>query len=428
MNAAIGANQDPSIEPIQPKFELTTVEGRTIRTADLQVKSDGQITLRGLTLDDRSSATATAPAHLDDLAQILPVPASDAPAVTAQRSPTSRAAETHSDSTAMVTLYPACGGQVVGRLLDPPPAGGGEGVVRAVVGDAQTLEFGFSALAAVRFGDGSDAARADLANRLAHRDTARDTLLIDAPEGVAAFNGSLERLGADGWTFRTSAREIKGDCSRTFAVVLAAGLTQPRRIEAVLHRADGAEWPGRIVSANADRVRYSVGGASPVDVPWRDVQRVAIRSARVAFLSDLPWTQSSSEGLFGAPWPIQRDRSTAGSPLSLGGRPVLRGVGMHACAQLVVAVPPGFDRFCATIGIDDAGSPRGSAVFRVRAGGRVIFDSGVLHAADKPRDVDVALGDSKELELQADFGDGLDLSAHADWGNARLVRGSGPSR
>ncbi|MCH8146858.1 MAG: NPCBM/NEW2 domain-containing protein, partial [Planctomycetes bacterium] len=81
-----------------------------------------------------------------------------------------------------------------------------------------------------------------------------------------------------------------------------------------------------------------------------------------------------------------------------------------------------YERFAATIGIDDFVRPGGSVVFRVIGDGRVLFESGEITGRDAPRAIRVDMVGVKLLTLLVDLGEGLDLSDHADWAGARLIR------
>lgn len=120
------------------------------------------------------------------------------------------------------------------------------------------------------------------------------------------------------------------------------------------------------------------------------------------------------------------DRSIAGNPLTLGGKPFERGVGAHAPAQLDMLL----DRavvFEATVGVDDGTAGRGSVEFLVVVDGKERWRSGVLRGGNAPKRVRVDLTGAKTLSLRVtDAGDGASYD-HADWAEARITTsGSAP--
>ena len=96
-------------------------------------------------------------------------------------------------------------------------------------------------------------------------------------------------------------------------------------------------------------------------------------------------------------------KDAAGGPLSIQGKPVADGIGAHADAHLAFAVPPGYTRFQAFAGLDDAGVAHkfGATVrFRVLAGDAVTTSATVrVPLAD--------LGFSGKVKVR-------DLWSHAD--------------
>ena len=96
--------------------------------------------------------------------------------------------------------------------------------------------------------------------------------------------------------------------------------------------------------------------------------------------------------------------------------------GQYARTRLAYALEGEFERFCATIGIDDAARPRGNVVFRVWGDAEMLFDSGPVTGNDEPRDVRLDVRGVDKLTLLVDFGEQMDLADHADWAAARVIR------
>lgn len=143
----------------------------------------------------------------------------------------------------------------------------------------------------------------------------------------------------------------------------------------------------------------------------------------LVYLSDLTW--ASAVASFGT---TQRDRSIDSHPLRLRGTLHERGLGTHATSTIVydlAALGRGYDRFQASVGIDDEIREAGSVVFQVFVDGEKRYDSGVVTSATAAQAVSVAVRGAKELKLVVtDGGDGIS-SDHADWASARLTNGGG---
>ena len=116
------------------------------------------------------------------------------------------------------------------------------------------------------------------------------------------------------------------------------------------------------------------------------------------------------------------DRSVTNQPLRLGGQTYRKGLGVHARSSAAWPIDGQYERFCATIGIDDAARPHGQVVFEVVGDGRVLFKSGPVTGRDQPQPLCVDVTGVKELTLRVDYGDQLDLGDQANWAAARLIR------
>jgi chitodextrinase/glucose/arabinose dehydrogenase len=146
------------------------------------------------------------------------------------------------------------------------------------------------------------------------------------------------------------------------------------------------------------------------------------------YVSDLPWT-SMVNG-----WgDVERDRSNGemgnadGRTLTIRGQTYSKGLGVHALSRVVYALNGNWNRFRATVGVDDEVSPqsRASIIFEVRAGENLLYRSDTLRRASAPVQVDIDVTNQPQLVLiVTDAGDGAD-SDHGDWADARLERTCG---
>ncbi|MGP8198325.1 MAG: NPCBM/NEW2 domain-containing protein [Limisphaerales bacterium] len=127
---------------------------------------------------------------------------------------------------------------------------------------------------------------------------------------------------------------------------------------------------------------------------------------------------SRTEQDWGSP---QRNKSVEEHPLTIAGAQFEHGLGTHAFSSLGIAVN-GATRFQASVGIDGEinGRPEAAVEFIVRADGKPLWQSGVMHVSDTAKTVDVPLTGCKRLFLQVrPVADGIDFD-HADWVDARF--------
>jgi alpha-galactosidase len=117
-----------------------------------------------------------------------------------------------------------------------------------------------------------------------------------------------------------------------------------------------------------------------------------------------------------------KNKSVEGHALAIGGQPYTHGFGTHAESTLNVNLDGGAKSFAAGVGVDDevSNNAAASVEFSVVGDGRVLWNSGVMHAGDKAKTCQVDLTGVKKLLLKVgDAGDGIDHD-HADWVDAKF--------
>jgi hypothetical protein len=99
---------------------------------------------------------------------------------------------------------------------------------------------------------------------------------------------------------------------------------------------------------------------------------------------------------------LERNRSVIGTPLTIGSRGFVHGLGTHSISHLRVLSPKPIDRFEAWVGVDANERTRnegGSVVFSVEADGCQLFRSPVRRGGEEP--VQVAVSNSPASEVRA---------------------------
>jgi len=387
------------------EIEVETIDGRTVRgiyggVADggfLQVGERPEV--RSLRLDELSRITFGA--------EIQP-------------------ADPPPDAT---IFYLSPEGRCTGRLLAEVDGG-----IQVRTGFAASAVLRFEHLAAIRFGAGSvgGSAREVFEAELSKRLPGTDVLVAQSGRRVTTVRGTLVALGPQRGRFLFKGRQHGLEVARTYGVVLASANSELRITNRefntawgpliLVHLCGGSRLPGWLRPCDAQQVVVDSVFGSRLELAPDQVVDITFRSDRVVYLSDTEPVGQQTRGLLHGPWPIQKDRSVANKPIRLAGRRFEKGIGVHARTQLVYALQEKFERFCATIGIDDSVRPRGSVVFRVSGDGRLLFDSGPVGGRDEPRDLRLDVTGVNELTLLVDYGEQMDLADHADWANARAIR------
>ena len=135
------------------------------------------------------------------------------------------------------------------------------------------------------------------------------------------------------------------------------------------------------------------------------------------------WLDSLNLGVATQGWgEPQKNKSVDGHPMTIGGQVFEHGFGTHAESTLNVQLDGGAKSFSASVGVDDEvnKNPASSVQFNLIGDGKVLWDSGVMHAGDTAKACNVDLSGVKKLTLKVgDGGDGIDFD-HADWANAKF--------
>ena len=145
------------------------------------------------------------------------------------------------------------------------------------------------------------------------------------------------------------------------------------------------------------------------------------RAGRVAYLSDRKPSGYKQTPFLDLPWPCQADHNVTGGMLRAGGKPYLKGLGVHSEARLTYLLEKPYRRFQAELAIDDSTQGRGSVQFRVLLDEREKLRTEIIRGRMPPLPVSIDLAGVKKLELIVDYADRADELDHADWLAARLV-------
>jgi len=141
----------------------------------------------------------------------------------------------------------------------------------------------------------------------------------------------------------------------------------------------------------------------------------------VSYLSDLKWMYS-----VGSLGPVERDMSNGGSEkgdgkrLQIRGKVYEKGIGMLASGRVLVYLGGRCKRLEVVVGLDDEAKGEGSVVFRIKADGRVLFESALLTLKDEAVEVHADLTGTRVLWLEADAGGDSYRDDFADFALARL--------
>lgn len=261
----------------------------------------------------------------------------------------------------------------------------------------------------------------DAAARIRLRGRQGDVLLLKNKDVLA---GTFEGIDAEKVRFTLKGKQI----SVARDLVLAVGL-DPTLLDykpgndffGQLRLADGGVVNAKGLESQAGRLKVqTMFGPLLIVDPVESID-LSFRNGRVVYVSDLTPLSAQTKPFFDAAAPHRLDRSVLGGPIRLAGKPYAKGIGVRSKCELVFDAA-GFDRFEATIGVDDGAGDQASVQFIVKLDGKQVYDSGEMTSAAEPKPISVPLKGAKRIELIVDYAKRGDVQDYADWADARLIR------
>ena len=191
--------------------------------------------------------------------------------------------------------------------------------------------------------------------------------------------------------------------------------------------AEGARLSAADLREQPDGFRVVLaGGAVCERIDRRAIVAMQSLAPRVRYLSDLPTAEYEQSPELAARWPLVRDASLGGGPLSVRGMQYFKGVALHAPARAEYVVPAEAERFVAAPAIEDSAAGGGSVRCRVLVqrdddgSWQAAAESPVLRGDDKPTSIVVELLGARRIALAVDAADRGDELDRAAWLDARF--------
>jgi hypothetical protein len=242
--------------------------------------------------------------------------------------------------------------------------------------------------------------------------------------------GRLVKLAADTATFASADREFSVERSRLSAIVFQRAPARPlveRTFATWIGLRDGSRMLARAFLVRDGRATIEMASGVTVAVARERIVALQPVGGETVYLSDLDDAGYRHIPFLSIPWGYHRDRNVTGSPLVVGGRLYLKGIGMHSAARITYDLDADYRRFQADLAIDDSTGGRGSVTCRVFTDDgsgewQMKFDSPIVRGGEKPLAVDVDASGAKRISLLVDFSDRGDELDHINWLDARLIK------
>ncbi len=258
---------------------------------------------------------------------------------------------------------------------------------------------------------------------LAAPNAEQDRLFIKIEDKVDSASGIFKSLGPKDFQFELGGEAKTLPREKLFGIIVAQGAAEDDPAKAVITLKDGSLIAGELDSLSGGKLAARLPGGSKIEVPQEALASIALRSSRLAFLSDLKPVEEEQRSIAFLDVPWQKDRSVQGRTLTLGQRTFEKGIGCHAECRLTFAAESKWDVLAAVIGIDAETLSKGDCVFSVLADGETVFTRRVK-GTDPPQEIQVDIPRAKRVTLSVEAGVGLDLGDHADWCDVRFIKNS----
>jgi hypothetical protein len=254
---------------------------------------------------------------------------------------------------------------------------------------------------------------------------ARDRVLLRGGDVVEGTVLSLDREGA--CRVKVGSKQVAVPFGQVAAVAFSTDLlvkARPRGPYGHLVLTGGCrlDLTSASVESEARRLRGKAVFGAAVIVPLADVAALDLRQGRAVYLSDLRPLEYACAPFLGVSWPLTVDASASGRQLCVGGGCHDKGLGMHAKSRVTYDLLGRFERFEATVGLDERTGGRGRVRVEVLLDGtpQALGDGAEL-TAGQPLGLRVDVSKARRLTLAVHFAGRGGVGADVDWADARLI-------
>ncbi|MCA8939322.1 MAG: NPCBM/NEW2 domain-containing protein [Planctomycetes bacterium] len=212
----------------------------------------------------------------------------------------------------------------------------------------------------------------------------------------------------------------------------------------------GERIVGRVDSWKEEEVTLVTRYFNKITLKVSNLSTVTFRNGRFTYLSDAKLEKADEYPFLRATnfdpkdhlFPYRLDRAQGGGAINLRGKTYAKGVGVHAISKLTFTLNKRYERFIATIGVDDSAGAQASVIFRVLVDGKEAKlkltptdtsddskpetkeaeSSGVMRKGTIPLNIEVDVKRAMNITIIVEAADNGDVHDRANWANAMLVR------
>lgn len=177
----------------------------------------------------------------------------------------------------------------------------------------------------------------------------------------------------------------------------------------------------RRIEFKDDRFILTTAADVKFEYPRAALARIDYSNDKLAYLSDLEPIKVIEKSTLDRVESYRRDKNLDAGPLRLAGKTYLKGLALHAYAELVYDLDGKFKDFKAMAGVDEAVGGDGRAQLRIEGDGRELY-SGAFIRSDDPRSLSLNVKGVKYLRIIVRSDELFDLGTHLNLADAQVSR------
>ncbi|MFO0881155.1 MAG: NPCBM/NEW2 domain-containing protein [Gemmataceae bacterium] len=297
------------------------------------------------------------------------------------------------------------------------------------LGDRE-VSVGLSAVALVwRLAPDGVVSAEQLRHRLLRGKRAQDVVLLRNGD---TLEGTVNRLDRGEMAIESNKKVTAVRWTQVAAVALSTELLdrqdpRTRLIHAIVSPAAG-EPGGRFtlteVQCDGSVLEGKTTFGARLRVPLERLAALEPRGDKVTGLETLTPAEFVYSPYLDERWGLSVGTNVVGGDLRIGGSTYTRGLGVHATSRVRYVLPDKFQRFEATVGLDDQAGRGGEVRLRVLVDGKAADLGGkeLLTQPGGPVTIQVELAGARELTLEVASGRRGPVRGAVNWVETRLVR------
>ena len=256
-----------------------------------------------------------------------------------------------------------------------------------------------------------------------------DLLYFKSGDRVVQQSITVEGFEEGSLVYEARGKSRSRKIDRIYGLIMAKNsgfradpLPRPR---VVIQMQGGSTLRGRLDGLDESSCKIFTEEHVNLNVNRSRVTGLVVESDRLVFLADLKPAKVMQTSALRSKKPWMINRSPMGSGIHIGGvnpRKADNGLVLIPRTGLTYEIGGRFDFFEATICIDARSTGPAHAVFRIKDGNKVLYESEPITRQSEPLAIKVTVTKVMQLTIEADFGKNFDFGDHCVFAEARVIR------